>query len=79
MSGQELVRKILVTVFILIMLPILFSLTGYLTSPDPSLDQWVNLFRSVAVPWWIGIPKVSPLLLVLLFLVVSWADAEEIL
>jgi len=80
MSAKEQVRLVLVGGFLLfVFLPLAFGLMGYITSPNPSTEQWANLFESAAVPWWIGIAKASPLLLVVLFLIVAWAGAEDIL
>lgn len=80
MSIKQQVRSLLIGGFLLfVFLPLAVGLLAYILSPDPSLEQWVNLFESAAVPWWINIAKASPILLVILFLIVSWADADEIL
>lgn len=80
MNLKEKVRAVLVLGFLLfVFLPLAIGLLGFLLSPDPSLVEWVNLFESAVVPWWIGIAKASPFLLALLFLLASWADADEIL
>jgi len=80
MSLKETVRLVLIGFFLIfVFLPLPFGFTAYVTGPDPSIEQWSNLFESAVVPWWIGIATTSPVLLVILFLVVSWAGAEEIL
>lgn len=80
MSLKQQVHSVLIGGFLLfVFLPLAVGLLAYLLAPDPGLEQWANLFESAVVPWWIGIAKTSPLLLVLLFLLASWADADEIL
>jgi len=80
MNAKETVQSILVGGFLLfVFLPLALGYIAYITSPDPSIEQWTNLFESAVVPWWIGLAEFSPLLLANLFLIAGWAGAEEVL
>lgn len=80
MNLKEAVQLVLFGLFLIfVILPLALGLIAYILSPDPTIEQWTSLFVSGVIPWWVGIATASPVLLIILFLVVSWAGAEEIL
>lgn len=80
MGVKQDVQSVIIGGFLIIVfLPFAFGFLRFILAPNPSLEQWVQLFKAAVIPWWVGIAETSPLLLVIVFLIVSWADADEVL
>jgi len=60
--------------------PTIFTTLGFLTRvPNGGTNQGINVFGSIAIPWWTGIAIGLPVLFVILVAVLVLVDADEIL
>lgn len=80
MIDQDTVYQVLVGGFLLfVIIPLAIRTLGFVSSPNATLSDGINLLTSAVVPWWTGIAVGAPLLFISFLFIVTWAGAEEIL